>query len=167
MILGLAGMRLWGAIGAAVVVALFVAWAFRVNSLRATHLEERRACEANHKQFVADVQAKTLEAQRLDAEHKATVETNQDKITKESSSDYQAQLAALRARYDSLRVQSKAPANGISRGSSAPVPSVPETASGPDAAGAACDLNKFNAEANALQLGGLQNWVRDQEAIPR
>lgn len=165
--LGLAGMRLYGAIGAAVVVALFVAWAFRVNSLRATHLEERRACEANHKQFVADVQAKTLEAQRLDAEHKATVETNQDKITKESSSDYQAQLAALRARYDALRVQPRTAQNSVSRGSGPPVPSIPEAASGSDAAGATCDLNKFNAEANALQLGGLQGWIREQEAIPR
>lgn len=159
--------RLYAMIGAGVIIALFLAWVWRVNHLRAEYKAALTACEANHKQFVADVTAKTLEAQRLDAEHKATVETNQDKITKESSSDYQAQLAALRARYDALRVQPKASTNSVGRGGSAPVPSLPEAASGSDAASATCDLNKFNAEANALQLGGLQGWIRDQEAIPR
>lgn len=123
-------------------------------------------CQANHKQFVADVQAKTAEAQRLDAEHKAQVEATQDQRTQEVRGDYQRQLDALRARYAGS-VRTGAPANGVSGGSAANVPSVPDTASGVDATAASCSLNEFNAEANALQLGSLQQWIRSQEAIPR
>ena len=162
--LGLTGLRMYGAIAGAVAVALLLAWVWRIDSLRARHLKERVACEQNHAQFVADVKAKTDEARRLDAEHKATVEAQQDKVSANASKDYQTELAALRARYDKLRAAPKADSG--SRGGSA-VPVIPSTTSGPDVAAATAPLDGFACEANSLQLGGLQGWVRDQQAIPR
>jgi hypothetical protein len=122
--------------------------------------------KAAYAQFVGDVKAKTAEAQRLDAEHKAAVEATQDQRTQEVSRDYQKQLDALRARYAGS-VQPKTSANRLSGSSAASVPSISSPASGSDATGATCGLSRFNAEANALQLNSLQGWIREQEAIPR
>ncbi len=161
---GLAGIKLYGAIAGAVAVALLLAWVWRIDSLRARHLKERIACEQNHAQFVADVKARTDEARRLDAEHKATVEATQDKVSEHASLDYQQQLNALRARYDKLRA---APKNDSGSRGGTTMPVIPDTASGPDAAAAPAPLDGFACEANTLQLGGLQGWVRDQQAIAR
>lgn len=40
---GLAGPKLYAAIGGAIVIALFLAWVWRIDSLRASHLKERDA----------------------------------------------------------------------------------------------------------------------------
>lgn len=160
----LTGAKLYAAIAGAVAVALLFAWVMRIDHLRGQHLKERIACEQNHAQFVADVKARTDEARRLDAAHKATVEAQQDKVSANVSQDYQKQLADLRARYERLRVQPKADSGG---GGATAMPSIPDATGRPDAAAASAPLNEFACEANTLQLGGLQDWVRGVAAVPR
>jgi hypothetical protein len=121
------------------------------------------------RETVANVRAKTAQAKADDAAHALKVERDQVNRTQEVSSEYQARLAALRSRYDALRVRTGASQVGLGnprRGGTAPVPGVPDPAGGPDAATAPGDF-QFNAEANAIQLQELQRWVREQQAVPR
>lgn len=94
--LGLTGMRLYGALAGAIAIALFLAWVWRVDSLRARHLEERIACEENHAQFVADVKAQRELARLSDAANKARVEAEQERNRGVSSDAYES----LRTRYN-------------------------------------------------------------------
>jgi hypothetical protein len=153
--LGLAGPRLYGAIAGAVVVALFLAWVMRVNHLRGQYKAALAACEANHKQFVADVQAKTAEAQRLDAEHKAQVETNQDKITKEENSASTDRIERYRT---AARVQPVAAKANPSRSGTAPVPKPTEAASGIATEDRASELPAADRLICATNTGIAEGW---------
>ncbi len=164
---GLVGMRLWGAIGAAVVVALLCAWVWRIDSLRAQHKKDLAACVLNHQQFVADVKARTDEARRLDAAHKAEVEQRQSQISQEKDSEIRKRIAdavaAVRVRIVSTPVHS-----GSSR--SPPVPGASIAAASP--AGASqeaivpvADLS-ICAE-NTVKAEGWQDWWKGVEAVPR
>lgn len=165
--LGLAGMRLYGAIAGAVVVALFLAWVMRVNHLRGQYKAALAACEANHKQFVADVQAKTAEAQRLDALNKTRVETSQEKARTDNDAEIRRRIAAAVA---AVRVQPKTAANGVSGRGAAPVSSAPPASQGADGAGQAPLVQPADLEicaANTELAIGWQAWWRSVEAIPR
>ena len=164
---GLAGLKLYGAIGAAVVVALFLAWVWRIDSLRASYKQELAACRTNHAQFVADVKAKN-EARRLDAAHKAEVERNQNKISEESDHEIRAKIAAAVAAARSRRQSAPAAHPG---GSGSPsVPSTPVAASSPAGAGQeavvpAEDLT--TCATNTVLVEGWQSWWKGVAAIPR
>lgn len=165
--LGLAGMRLWGAIGAAVVVALFVAWAFRVNSLRAAHLEERRACEANHKQFVADVRARTAQAQAEDAAHAKQVETAQDQARSENDAQIRQRIASAVA---AVRVRNASTQNRGSGSGAAPVSRPAETASSSAPASGEAVVPAHDLEVcavNTEKAAGWLSWWTSVQAIPR
>lgn len=159
--------RLYAMIGAGVVVALFLAWVWRVNHLRAEYKAALVACEANHKQFVADVQAKTAEAQRIDAEHKAQVEAQQTQIQSEKNDAIRNAIAAARA--TAGRVQPNASQNSVGRGNAAPVPQ-PATASlSADGAGEASELaaDRMICAENTVKSEGWLSWWHSVQAIPR
>lgn len=164
----LTGMRLYGAIGAAVVVALFLAWAMRVNHLRGQYKAALTACEANHKQFIADVAAKTAEAQRLDAEHVQQVHIADEQARSENDAQIRQRIANAVA---AVRVRNASTQNRGSGSGAAPVSRPTETASGPDGANTApvipstADL-EICAE-NTEKAVGWQSWWQSVEAIPR
>lgn len=108
---------------------------------------------------VSDYRRVRAEQKAKDAEHARKVEAAQAKTSQEVSNDYQKRLADLRARYDRLRTGASSPNPGS--GGSSPVPSLPSTAGRSD------DPTAFNCEADAIQLDSLQQWLRDQLAIPR
>jgi hypothetical protein len=119
------------------------------------------------RETIANVRRATAQAKADDAAHALKVERDQTNRTQEVSSEYQARLADLRRRYDALRMQPGPAKVGLGNsggGGAAPVPGLPEPAGGPDAAAAP---DRFNAEANALQLEELQRWIREQQAVPR
>ena len=161
--------RLYAMIGIGVAVALFLAWVARIDHLRAAHLKQYQAEHAAYVQFQADVKAKTELARIADAAHKAEVERDQNKVTMEVSNDYQAQLADLRRRYAALQLRNNAKANS-GGGRSSAMPGVPNTASGADDTAPQAGLppeDALIASEQALQLKGLQDWVRGQEAVER
>lgn len=165
---GLTGLRLYGAIGAAIAVALFLAWVWRIDSLRGQYKQELAACQTNHAQFVADVKAKTDEARRIDAAHKAEVERNQNKISQESDHDIRKQIAAAVAAARS-RVQS-APAAHPSGSGSPAVPSTPVAAvnpAGADQAAIVPAADLTTCATNTVLAEGWQSWWKGVAAVPR
>jgi hypothetical protein len=108
-----------------------------------------------------DVRAKTETAKASDAAHAKEVETRQNTISQESSNDYQAELARVRADYaERLRRASAANSGGSGKPS---VPGAAPSASGPDAAPAQGGLpapDALTATEQALQLKAIQDWAR-------
>jgi hypothetical protein len=105
-----------------------------------------------HQATIANYRAAAKQAEAEDAANKARVEHVQTRISKEVSNDYQAKLAALRARYDAIRVRSGASAGDLGSSGDQGLPGTSEAASGPDAAG---PIDPFACEANTLQLTEL------------
>ncbi len=164
---GLVGMRLYGAIAGAVVVALFLAWVLRIDHLRAQHLKERIACEQKYNQFVADVKARTDEARRLDAAHKAEVERNDSRVSQEKDSEIRKRIAdavaAVRVRIVSTPIHSGS-------GRSPPVSGAPVAAASPAGASqeAVVPVTDLSICAeNTIKAEGWQNWWEPVTAIPR
>ncbi len=162
--MGLTGLRLYGAIAGAVAVALLVAWVFRIDSLRARHVKELVACQANHAQFVADVKAKVELARISDAAHKAEVDAAQQK----ERADHEAEVQHLRADYAGrVRDYAKAHPGGSGKPAmSAPTnsPSEPVTASS-EAVVPVSDLEI--CASNTAAAEGWLSWWKSVEAIPR
>ena len=123
-------------------------------------------CRQEHALFV---QRSAAEAARQRAEFEARarrVEAQQTRITQETSHDYQARLAALRAEYER---RLRAHPGDSSRPGTPGVSPLPDPAGRPDgpAARASVALDEFACEANTLQLDFLQRWVRAQLAVDR
>lgn len=121
--------------------------------------------QAAHQLTVAGYRKAAAEAAAQDRANALRVEREQKEITDAVSTDYQAKLAALRVRYDSMLA--KAPANprggGIAR-----VPETSPAAGRPDAAAADHGFSldaRLIASEQALQLQALQEWVRQQAAV--
>ncbi len=55
--LGLTGLRLYGAIAGAVAVALLLAWVWRIDTLRARHLRDFQSAELRHSVTAASLNA--------------------------------------------------------------------------------------------------------------
>jgi hypothetical protein len=118
-------------------------------------------------QFLGDalnaVAAKTAAAKAEDAAHAREVESRQNISSQESSHDYQAELARVRADYaERLR---RAAARGTNQGGSGkpPVPGTSSGSSGPDAAAAQNGLpseDALTATEQAIQLKAIQDWAR-------
>jgi len=114
-------------------------------------------------QLQADVRQKTAEAQAQAIEAARNQEVAATRITQDVSDEYQARIAALRARYDGLLAKARADQGGSRE---TDVPGVPDAASGPDAA--TCEAgfpaeDALIASIQAEQLVGLQEWVRQQQ----
>jgi hypothetical protein len=124
-------------------------------------------------QFMGDalnaVRAKTAAAQAADAAHAREVETRQNIASQESSHDYQAELARVRADYaERLR---RAATRGTDQGSRGK-PSVPGVATGAGGPVAAPSQNGLPSEdaliatEQALQLKAIQDWARKVHLAP-
>jgi hypothetical protein len=165
---GLAGLKLYGAIGAAVMVALFLAWVWRIDSLRAHYKQDLEACQTNHAQFVADVKAKTDEARRLDAAHKTEVEAKQAQISQENDNEIRRKIAAAVAAVGK-RVQLTPATHPSGSGnpamSSATVAPASAAGAGETAVVPAADL--ATCATNTVLAEGWQTWWKGVEAIPR
>jgi hypothetical protein len=108
------------------------------------------------------VREKTAKAQADDAAHAREVEGRQTTIGQESSHDYQAELARVRADYaERLRRAASAAHSGSGRNS--PVSNPSTGARRPDAAAAQAGLpseDALTATEQALQLKAIQDWAR-------
>jgi hypothetical protein len=110
------------------------------------------------------VREKTAKAQADDAAHAREVEGRQNTIGQESSRDYQAELARVRADYAERLRRAASAANPGGRGN-APVSRPAASASGLDAAAAQGELpseDALTATEQALQLGAIQDWARKE-----
>jgi hypothetical protein len=110
------------------------------------------------------VRVKTAKAQADDAAHAKEVESRQTTIGQESSRDYQAELARVRADYAERLRRAASAANPGGRGN-APVSRPAASASGPDAAASKNGLpseDALTATEQAIQLEALQDWARKE-----
>jgi hypothetical protein len=158
--------RLYAMIGAGVVVALFLAWVWRIDSLRARHLEETAACQANFERFKADVASKTELARLRDAENKARVEAQQEKIRSENDAEIRQRIAAARA--DRVRT-----ATAKAHPGGGGIPSVPGTANAPlHPVGEGAEAQLHVADDlicidNTIKAESWQSWWKEVSAIER
>lgn len=166
---GLAGLKLYGAIGVAVVVALLCAWVWRIDSLRASYKQQLANCQANHAQFVADVRAKAAQAQAADAANKAQVENAQAKVSQENDSEIRqriaAAVAAVRVRVQPVATPAHPGSSGDARVSQAPDPAVDPAGASQTAIVPASDLT--TCATNTVKDEGWQAWWKSVQTIPR
>lgn len=160
------GLKFYGAIGVAIALALFFAWVWRIDSLRATYKRDYAECQSHYAQFVADVKAKTELARKEDALHKAQVERDQNKVSQESDHEIRNRINAAVA---AVRVQLSSPAHPGSGGSPA-VPGLALPAGNPAGAGQAALVPAVDLEvcvANTVKAEGWQSWWKGVAAVPR
>lgn len=110
---------------------------------------------------VAEVHRVRAEQKAKDVEHAREIEQTQAKVSNEVSNEYQARLAALRARYDSLRAKASTPAGRTG------AENVPELSDSAGRSDDAAEDYTFRCEADAIQLEALQDWIRGQVAVER
>lgn len=157
--------RLYAAAGAAIVVALLLAWVARIDHLRAQHKRETIECQANFAKFRADVEARTELARISDAAHKAEVERNQEKIRADSDAEIRRRIADAVS-----RVRAGSSSNRVSRGGGAPVSRPADAPGSPAGDGEASELStadRMICAENTVKVEGWQDWYRQVAAIPR
>ncbi len=122
--------------------------------------------EKAHQQSVENFRVATAEAQRQAQANVIRVKAEQAAITERTKNDYQAQLAAVDARYDRVRAQLAARTD-LGSADLAPV-SIASDATCRAYAGTDCDTllaRLMVAEKQAVQLISLQDWVKRQGAV--
>ena len=133
-------------------------WHKHYDSERAAHLADNAA----HDQTVANYRAAAEQARKADAANKARVEAEADRISQEQADEYQARIAAARARAERLRSQAGAGKADPCGSGTAPVSGVSAPAEG--TAEAACKDrlpagDALTATEQAIQLDELIKWV--------
>lgn len=114
----------------------------------------------------ADFAAAAERARADDRANAVRVIATQQSINRSSLDDYQARLADLRARADSVRQAASAGDRSHAGG-----PAVPGISTAPGGTDAAADQDRLPAEdaltasEQAIQLDALINWVRAQSSI--
>lgn len=131
---------------------------------------ERDASRASVWAFIERARAATEKARRADLENTNRVRAEQDAISRKVVTDYEEQLAAVRARADRLRRDAAAATAADRRGSAA----VPGTGDAAATLGASTgegrlpplsDDDALIATEQALQLTALIDWVEAQSAV--
>lgn len=120
-----------------------------------------------HAQTVASYRAAAVQADLADKANVLRVKDEQAAITERVSNDYQADLAAARARADALRVQLAASTHS-SGPAATPVPATSTAAGRSDGAPAQDGFSvsdRLIATEQAIQLKALQDWVRAQAEV--
>jgi hypothetical protein len=116
---------------------------------------------------VANARAVAETARAADQANAGRVAVEQRAITERTTNDFEARLAAVRARAQQLRVQPQTPADP-GAGGNAPMPGVPP-ASGRTAESARQDRlpadDALTATEQAIQLDELIKWVRAQAKV--
>lgn len=109
------------------------------------------------------VRTKTAQAKADDLEHARTVETHQTQVGQETSNDYQAAIARVRADYaERLRVIERQASTNSGSGGTTRVPSTPASSIRPDAAAAQNGLpseDALTATEQAIQLKAIQDFA--------
>ena len=164
---GLAGLKLYGALGAALAVALFLGWVWRIDSLRGRYKQELAACQANHAQFVADVKSHTELARKEDAVHKAEVERAYVQKSQESDNEIRRRIAAAVA---AVRVRVVSTPVHPGGGGSPAVPGAPVAAASPAGASQEAVVSSSDLTTcaeNTIKAEGWQSWWKSVAAVPQ
>lgn len=131
----------------------------RMTELRRIEAENHRTTKRTYAQAMAA--ARQNEVLRL-----ARVRAEQERINNRAQEDFDRRFAALRARYDGLRRQSRKAAG--SQGGAEPVPGLPVPAFGADAEASSDGLSleeRYECSVTAIQLDELITWVEAQTSI--
>lgn len=131
----------------------------RITALNAENVANHRTTKRSYAQAMADA----LRNERL---RLARVKAEQERINDRAKETANARLAALRARYDSLRGQT-GKAVGSASGAE-PVPGLPTPAFGADAAPGEDGFSlseRYECSVNAVQLDELISWVEAQAKV--
>ena len=134
--------------------------------------------EARHVLFAQRVRAKAEEIARKALERARRVEADQDRISKETSHEYQIRLADLRARYERFLRDRAGRADPGGARPTPGLPPLPRPAPGPDGppdpdrlphpARPGLDLaERLLCSEQSLRLLFLQQWVHEQQAVER
>jgi hypothetical protein len=159
------GYRLYAALGAAFVIAAFLTWVWRIDTLRSHYKRDLAASEANFAQFRADVASTTALAQAQDAAHAAQVERDQEKIRSESDAEIRRRIDAAVA---SVRART-APADSGSGGKSG-MSEAADSAGSASGAGQAAVVSADDlaiCAENTVKAEGWQAWWKDVSAVAR
>lgn len=152
----------------AVALAVAIGAAGRFRAERDAARAERDAARADTRAFVEQARAATEAAHRADLQNTNRVRAEQDAISKKVVTDYEMELAAVRARVERLR---KDTAAGADRGAGAAVsaPGPPAGTAGTPAGEGGLpplsDEDALIATEQALQLDALIDWVEQQAAV--
>lgn len=153
-------------IGAGIVLLGFIAWALRVDHLRATYKRDLSTVRAEYATFRTTIIDRTAEALRLDRARNARVAAEQTAIIQENSNDYlkarDAELARLRER---LRAAPRTDPGGGGDARGSPLPVLSE---GPVRPSEAAIVDVADAElctVNTLKLESLIAAWRGVAAI--
>lgn len=171
-------LKALAAIGAGLIILVLLALLYMARADNRELVAKLDAAEQRHIAFAERVKAKAEEIQRRALERARRVEAEQDRINQEISHDYEAQLAALRARYERL-LAGPAGANPGGSGSAPagrPVPGGAGGAARPSGEGGLSPASPatwltlrdaFICTKNSMMLVGWQRWYREQRAIDR
>lgn len=124
-------------------------------------------CQANHKQFVADTVAKTAEAQRLDAEHKAQVEAAQEQVRSENDAQIRQRIAAAVA---AVRVRNASAQNHSGGSGAKNLPSTGQTAVGFNGTSEIALMDEDDqsiCSENTVKAQGWKDWNEAVQSISR
>lgn len=161
--------RFWWAIPIFVLLAANAILFLTLNARTADRDEWRDravAEEKAHQQTVTNYRAASAAAQQAATANVERVKAEQAAITERTKNDYQAQLAAVDARYDRVRAQLAARTD-LRSADAAPM-SIASDATCRAYGGGSCDdlLAKLAiAERQAWNLVALRQWVADQAAV--
>jgi hypothetical protein len=152
-------------IGVSVILAILLG----LTAYKADHWHDTAVANANlyhseqaaHRQTVINYQNAAATARKADAANTARVKAEQTAINERTKSDYEARIAAARARADSLRPHAGPAANpGSPR--TEDVPGAPGSSSGTPGATPKDGLSgddRLIATEQAIQLDELIKWV--------
>lgn len=131
----------------------------RADAFKQVAVDEIRAHKATKANYrTAQEQAAKLEAARLER-----VKVIQESINDTSKESYERRLADLRTRYDRLRAQSGASADG--KAGTVAVPGVSVTAGGTSEAPRDELSWRLTAAEQSIQLDELISWVKAQAGV--
>ncbi|QNN68195.1 hypothetical protein H9L13_04760 [Sphingomonas lutea] len=139
----------------------------RFRALSDANAQRHRAEQAAHAGTVANYRAAAAAARAADKANAARIATEQRAINERTSHDFEARLAAARARADRLRREGQGAADPRARGDAA-MPSLPATAAIPAQGPVENRLphpDALIATEQAIQLDELIKWVRAQHAV--
>lgn len=171
-------LKALAAIGAGLIILGLLVWGYILTGKLETARARADAAEAREVAFAERVKAKAEEIQRRLIERARRVEAEQDRINEEISNDYEAQLAAVRARYERLL----AGTGRANPGGAGPAPASRPVPGGPSGASGAAGEGGFSPTSpatwltlsdalicteNSMRLVGWQRWYREQRAVDR
>ena len=146
-------------------------WRKQAEHHAALHQAKRRA----HARTIADHRRAAELARARDAAHAARVERDQAVISQEVSQDYAEKIAALRARYDALRLRRRTDGPAGADPGPGRAEDLPQTALAAGGAAAAPGAQGLPAEPEdewrltcslqAEQLDALIDWVERVQAV--